>query len=59
MERRRGNLAGTAPEDGVFIPFRDDLSQGIWFPAGLRLGELVSENLAVTAYADDRQVRKL
>ena len=59
MERRRGDLVGTAPEDGVFIPFRDDLSTGIWFPAGLRIGELVSAHSAVTAYADDRQVRKI
>lgn len=59
LERRRGDLVGTAPAGGVFIPFRDDLSTGIWFPAGLRLGELVSDHLSVTAYADDRQVRKL
>ena len=59
MKRRSTMLRGVAPEDGLFIPARDDISRGSWFPPGLCIGELVSPQLAVTAYADDRQVRKL
>ncbi|MBR2641868.1 MAG: hypothetical protein IKD46_01960 [Lentisphaeria bacterium] len=59
MKRRSTMLRGVAPEDGLFIPARDDISRGRWFPPGLCIGELVSPRLAVTAYADDRQVRKL
>ena len=59
MKRRSTMLRGVAPEDGLFIPARDDISCGSWFPPGLCIGELVSPQLAVTAYADDRQVRKL
>ncbi|MBO5688452.1 MAG: hypothetical protein J6S73_00885 [Lentisphaeria bacterium] len=59
MKRRSKMLRGIAAEDGLFIPVRDDISKGSWFPAGLCIGELVSPQLAVTAYADDREVRKL
>ena len=59
MKRRSKMLRGISAEDGLFIPARDDISKGIWFPSGLCIGELVSPQLAVTAYADDRQVRKL
>ena len=59
MKRRSKMLRGVAPEDGLFVPAKDDITKGIWFPAGMCIGELVSDQLTVTAYADDRQVRKL
>jgi len=59
MERRRTRLVERPRNGGIFVPARDGLSRGAWFPMGLPIGELVSEEIRAIGYADDRQIQKL
>ena len=57
--RRRENLTVTTPETGIFVSRLPTLSKGAFLPRGMLAGEVVSDRLAVYAYAQDRDIGKL
>ena len=59
LKRRRAALSITAPESGTFVSKLPPLSRGAFLPRGVLVGEVVSEQLKVCAYAQDRDIGKL
>lgn len=57
--RRKHILAVCAPATGMFLPRIPELSSGVYLPKGLPLGEIVSGNPVLHAYAQDRQIGNL
>ena len=57
---RRGELFRAAPHDGIYQPrLPGSISAGMFLPKGALVGEVVSTEKMVYAYADDRDVSKL
>lgn len=59
LGRRHAELNIRAEIDGVFVPSLPDLSAGAFLGKGQKIGELVSEELMIYAYATDREIGKL
>lgn len=57
--RRQNILAVRAPASGIFLPHVTELSSGIYLPKGLPIGEIVSGNPVLHAYAQDSQIGNL
>lgn len=59
MKRRRSNMAVRAEAAGIFVPAIKGVSEGRWLEKGTVLGEIVSKEIAVYAYALDREVNRI
>ena len=59
MKRRRSNMAVRAEAAGIFVPAIKGVSEGRWLEKGTVLGEIVSKEVAVYAYALDREVNRI
>lgn len=59
LERRRKELTVLSEIDGLFIPKLQNLSTGIYLNKGQVLGEVISGNFLIQAYATDREVSRL
>ena len=59
MKRRRSHMAVRAEAAGIFVPAIKGVSEGRWLEKGTVLGEIVSREVAVYAYALDREVNRI
>ena len=59
MKRRRGNMVVKAEAGGVFVPSVREVSEGRWLEKGTVLGEIVSREVVIYAYALDREVNRI
>ena len=59
MKRRRSHMAVRAEAAGIFVPAIKGVSEGRWLEKGTVLGEIVSKEVAVYAYALDREVNRI
>ncbi len=59
MKRRRSNMAVRAEAAGIFVPAIKGVSEGRWLEKGTVLGEIVSKEVVVYAYALDREVNRI
>ena len=57
--RRKEILPVRAPSTGTFLPYVTELSSGIFLPKGMPIGEVVSGNHVLHAYAQDNQIGHL
>ncbi len=57
--RCQKNLEVRSPTDGIFVPTRDTLTNGAFLAKGAQVGELVSKDISIHAYAQDRVIGKL
>lgn len=60
LNRRKGELSAVSPIDGIFIPkLPGHVSAGMFLPKGALIGEIISREKMIYAYADDRDIPKL
>ena len=57
--RRKEILPVRAPSTGIFLPYVTELSPGVFLPKGMPIGEVVSGNHVLHAYAQDNQIGHL
>ncbi len=57
--RRKNILPVRAPSSGIFLPHVTELSAGVYLPKGMPIGEIVSGNPVLHAYAQDNQISHL
>ena len=59
LDRKIADGKKTAPGNVIFIPGRENISEGFFVRPGLFLGKLCSGEKIVRAYADDQQIKDL
>ena len=59
MKRRRENMVVKAEVSGIFVPSIKEVSEGRWLEKGTVLGEIVSKEVVIYAYALDREVNRI
>lgn len=59
LHRRKNDLTVRAGAAGIFVPELPDLSPGAFLAKGWKIGEIVSEEPMLYAYAQDRDLGKL
>ena len=59
LERRKKLLDITAERSGFFVSLLIDLTKGAYLPRNTTIGEIVSSEIVIYGYSDDRDIGKI